>query len=279
MHIEDAVRSRRAIKGYDSSFSLTREEKDHLLDLALHAPSAFNLQHVRLVEVSDLQLRTQLREVAWDQAQVTDAAMLVVVCAQLDSWERNAQRVWDGAPEAVQAFGRRHRHLLPRQAPGTARRSHAQLRPAGADPDAGRPRPGLDSCPMDGFDFDAVARLINLPDNHVIGLMVAVGKKAVEPWRAAASCRGKNWSSATASDCPDSPSPVRRPRPGGSVRPAIAGRCRVRAGPETPVPGGTGRGRTAGRTIAGAAIVRSSAPVVAAGRRPGRCTRRCAACR
>lgn len=35
---------------------------------------------------------------------------------------------------------------------------------------------GLDSCPMDGFDFDAVARLINLPDNHVIGLMVAVGK-------------------------------------------------------------------------------------------------------
>ncbi|MCO3824950.1 nitroreductase family protein, partial [Pseudomonas aeruginosa] len=32
-----------------------------------------------------------------------------------------------------------------------------------------------------GFDFDAVARLINLPDNHVIGLMVAVGKKAVEP--------------------------------------------------------------------------------------------------
>lgn len=104
MHIEDAVRSRRAIKGYDSSFSLTREEKDHLLDLALHAPSAFNLQHVRLVEVSDPQLRVQLREVAWDQAQVTDAAMLVVVCAQLDSWERNAQRVWDGAPEAVQAF-------------------------------------------------------------------------------------------------------------------------------------------------------------------------------
>lgn len=41
---------------------------------------------------------------------------------------------------------------------------------------------GLDSCPMDGFDFDAVARLINLPDNHVIGLMVAVGKKAVEPY-------------------------------------------------------------------------------------------------
>jgi nitroreductase len=40
---------------------------------------------------------------------------------------------------------------------------------------------GLDSCPMDGFDFDAVAKLINLPDNHVIALMVAVGKKTLEP--------------------------------------------------------------------------------------------------
>jgi nitroreductase len=40
---------------------------------------------------------------------------------------------------------------------------------------------GLDSCPMDGFDFDAVAKLIKLPANHVIALMVAVGKKTIEP--------------------------------------------------------------------------------------------------
>ncbi|MNR14240.1 putative NAD(P)H nitroreductase MhqN [compost metagenome] len=39
---------------------------------------------------------------------------------------------------------------------------------------------GLDSCPMDGFDFDAVADLIRLPENHAIGLMVAVGKQAIE---------------------------------------------------------------------------------------------------
>ena len=40
---------------------------------------------------------------------------------------------------------------------------------------------GLDSCPMDGFDFDAVGKLINLPDNYAIALMVAVGKRAAEP--------------------------------------------------------------------------------------------------
>ena len=35
---------------------------------------------------------------------------------------------------------------------------------------------GYDSCPMDGFDFEAVAELINLPDDHTITLFVAIGK-------------------------------------------------------------------------------------------------------
>jgi nitroreductase len=35
---------------------------------------------------------------------------------------------------------------------------------------------GYDSCPMDGFDFDAVAKLIGLPEDHLISFMVAIGK-------------------------------------------------------------------------------------------------------
>jgi nitroreductase len=41
---------------------------------------------------------------------------------------------------------------------------------------------GLDSCPMDGFDFDAVAKLIQLPEDHVIAFMVAIGKKSKDVW-------------------------------------------------------------------------------------------------
>ena len=35
---------------------------------------------------------------------------------------------------------------------------------------------GYDSCPMDGFDFGQVGKLINLPDDHVIALCLAIGK-------------------------------------------------------------------------------------------------------
>lgn len=41
---------------------------------------------------------------------------------------------------------------------------------------------GLDSCPMIGFDIEAVAKLINLPADHVMGPMVAIGKGTKAPW-------------------------------------------------------------------------------------------------
>ncbi|MDO9189464.1 MAG: nitroreductase family protein, partial [Sulfurimicrobium sp.] len=41
---------------------------------------------------------------------------------------------------------------------------------------------GYDSCPMDGFDFDAVGKLIQLPEDHVVTLFVVVGKGVKEAW-------------------------------------------------------------------------------------------------
>jgi nitroreductase len=181
MHIDDAIRSRRAIKGYDTRHSLSREEKDELLQLALFAPTAFNLQHVRLVEVSDPALRQRIRDVAWDQAQVTEASMLVLVCARLDAWEKDAARVWAEAPQPVQDFMAGAIDNYYRGKPQVQR--DEVMRSCGLVAQtlmlAARGK-GLDTCPMDGFDFDAVADLIRLPENHAIGLMVAVGKQAIE---------------------------------------------------------------------------------------------------
>jgi hypothetical protein len=36
---------------------------------------------------------------------------------------------------------------------------------------------------MDGFDFEQVAKLINLPDDHVIAMFVAIGKATKEAWQ------------------------------------------------------------------------------------------------
>jgi nitroreductase len=35
---------------------------------------------------------------------------------------------------------------------------------------------GYDTCPMDGFDFDKVGELLNLPSDHTPAMFVCVGK-------------------------------------------------------------------------------------------------------
>ena len=39
---------------------------------------------------------------------------------------------------------------------------------------------GYDSCPMIGFDTEKVGEIIDLPKNHLIGMMLTIGK-AIKP--------------------------------------------------------------------------------------------------
>lgn len=183
MHIFDAIRSRRAVKYFDPEFKLSAEKQTELLDLAMQSPTAFNLQHWRFVVVDDPTIRQQIRAVAWDQAQVTDASMLVILCADVNSWEKNAARVWAGAPDAVREMMVPAIDAYYRDKPQVQR--DEIMRSCGI---AGQTlmlaarAMDLDSCPMDGFDFDAVAKIIQLPADHEIAFMLAIGKKTRDVW-------------------------------------------------------------------------------------------------
>ncbi|OZB76058.1 MAG: nitroreductase family protein [Halothiobacillus sp. 14-55-98] len=183
MHIFDAIRSRRAVKYFDPEFKLSAEKQTELLDLAMQSPTAFNLQHWRFVVVDDTTIRQQIRAVAWDQAQVTDASMLVILCADVNSWEKNAARVWAGAPDAVREMMVPAIDAYYRDKPQVQR--DEIMRSCGI---AGQTlmlaarAMDLDSCPMDGFDFEAVAKIIQLPADHEIAFMLAIGKKTRDVW-------------------------------------------------------------------------------------------------
>ena len=41
---------------------------------------------------------------------------------------------------------------------------------------------GFDSCPMIGFDAEAVAKIINLPADQIISFMIPVGKQSQPAW-------------------------------------------------------------------------------------------------
>ena len=77
LSVAEAIQTRRAVKAFDPDHKMTMQETERLLSLAVLAPTAFNIQNWRLVLLRDPLLRKQVRAQAWDQAQVTDASLLV----------------------------------------------------------------------------------------------------------------------------------------------------------------------------------------------------------
>lgn len=183
MNVATAIENRRSIKAYDQNHRMSEAEIERLLSLAILSPSAFNIQNWRFVLVRDPALRGEIRQAAWDQAQVTDASLLIVLCADLKAWEHEPARYWKNTPQPVQDF------LVPAigqyyQGRESVQRDEA-MRSCGIAGMAlmlAAKEMGYDSCPMDGFDFDAVAKLIKLPAGHVISFMLAIGKGVQEPW-------------------------------------------------------------------------------------------------
>ena len=101
MQTLEAIRTRRSVKHYDANHQMTDDEKKEIISLAMLSPTAFNMQHWRFVVVEDVELRQEIRKVAWDQSQVTDASMLIVLCADMQSWHKNAKRCWQDADKQL----------------------------------------------------------------------------------------------------------------------------------------------------------------------------------
>lgn len=183
MDVNKAIEARRAVKHYDPNHRMTEAEIEQLMSLALLAPTAFNIQNWRFVLVRDPALRRQIRAVAWDQAQVTDASLLIVLCADLKAWEKNPARYWANAAQPVKDY------LVP--AIGTYYRGREQVQRDEGMRSCGivaqtlmlaAQEMGYASCPMDGFDYEAVGKLINLPPDHAVAMFVVVGKPTQAAW-------------------------------------------------------------------------------------------------
>lgn len=183
MDVFSAIAARRSIKQFDPDYKLSEAEIEKLLSLAVLSPTAFNIQHWRFVRVEDRALREALRAVSWMQPQITDASLLLVLCADLNAWKKQTERYWRNAPadvaagvvEAISVYYDGREQVQRDEAMRSCGIAAQTLMLAAK-------AMGYDSCPMDLSDFEAVAPLINLPDDHAIGLFLAIGKGLREPW-------------------------------------------------------------------------------------------------
>ena len=114
---------------------------------------------------------------------MTDASLLVLVTGDVKAWEKEPSRYWANAPQEVAQmlvdwmgpFHEGDEQLQRDEAMRSIGMAMQTLMLAATSM-------GYASCPMIGFDRDAVSELVGLPEDHVCGPLVAIGKGTQNAW-------------------------------------------------------------------------------------------------
>jgi len=177
----EAISTRRAIKKFDSSYKMTSEQVKSLMKLTILSPTSYNQQNWRFVTVTDQSIKEKISIAARDQSQPLDGSLVILLCGNMSAWKDEPLRYWKNHPPEKQKLVKSALEKKYSESPQN-RRDEA-IRSCGF---AGQTimlaarQMGLDSCPMVGFDYDEMAKIIDLPDDHLIVLMIVVGK-SLEP--------------------------------------------------------------------------------------------------
>jgi len=174
-----AQQFRFACKLFDESRKIAPADLTYILEAGRLSPSSLGLEPWRFIVVRDEVLRRRLRPSCWNQVQITTASAVIVILAlksDLDPDAAYPRRMLSrllpaGADldETLKIYrGIAHEHRVAW--------SVAQCHIAAANMMTAAAMIGIDTCPMGGFEPEAVADILGIDrGRYAIALIVAAG--------------------------------------------------------------------------------------------------------
>ena len=189
MSVIETLKNRVSANSFDKNAELTKDQIVELVEAAIEAPSSFNSQNWHVIAVTDPDVRKQVRAAAWDQAKVTDSAVLFAVLGNKDVTEKlgDSMKLATDAGVVDQPTA----EWFMSSAPGFYKDKPELSRDEAIRSGSyvamslmlAANEKGYGSGPMIGFDPDAVAKILNVPENYVITVLIAVGPLAEGNWK------------------------------------------------------------------------------------------------
>ncbi len=176
MNFFELAAARHSVRIYEPGLEINDADLKKIFDAVILSPSSFNIQHWKFVVVRDQSRKQEMRGISYGQAQVEDAAAVVVVCGSLDAY-RDATRIYADADAATQ---QKYVPMIEGSYDGQAAVQREEAVRSGSIAAMSlmyaAKAAGWDSGPMIGFDAAKVAALLGLDDNTVPVMMIVVGK-------------------------------------------------------------------------------------------------------
>jgi nitroreductase len=179
MSVKQVYESRRSVNFFDPKKEVSREVLKEIIDLAVLAPSAFNLQPWRIIAVTSPEKKELLKANANNQPKVTDAPVSLILVGDKTAY-RAENPVWDelksmvgeeGANGAQGAaaflYGSTPERQLKFAESNTGLLAMSIMYAAKSF--------GVDTHAMSGIDFDGIKSAFNLEPNEEVVMVITVG--------------------------------------------------------------------------------------------------------
>ncbi len=182
LSVQDAIETRRSIRKFVQE-PLDQGDLREILRLTGLAPSANNVQTWRFAVVQNKDLQQQLKEVSYNQQQVTNAPAVIIIYSDMEDVLANAEEIFHPGMGDEQIKARAdglRKQMEPQTVEERAAWANAQANIALGYLMIAARGLGYDTVPMLGFQPDKVKELLNLPAHAQIAAMVPVGKRDEE---------------------------------------------------------------------------------------------------
>lgn len=186
----ELLKSRRSAMKFIPDVKIGRQELEEMFNLVKYAPSAFNLQHAHYAVVTDFGLKEKVYEAAYRQYKVLTSSAVIVVLGDLEAYHdighinegllslgiidqfefnQTVQEVHDMYESRGDGFKRD-------EAIRNASLSAMQFMLIAKER-------GWDTCPMIGFDPEAVREALQIDERYVPVMLIALGKEDTDKQR------------------------------------------------------------------------------------------------
>ncbi|MFL1705482.1 NAD(P)H-dependent oxidoreductase [Campylobacter sp. MOP7] len=173
MDFLEAMNFRHACKIFDENKKISDDEFGLILEAGRLSPSSTGLEQWDFLVVQNADLRQKIREVSWNQVQMTSCSHLLVILAKISEVKPGNEyikkiisRRVDKEPELIAQREKFYQDFLTANFKNddelTYHWSSKQCYIAAANMMTAAATLGIDSCPIEGFDADALNKVLNL---------------------------------------------------------------------------------------------------------------------
>jgi nitroreductase len=172
---EKALRFRHACKLFDETRTISSDDLNFILEAGRLSPSSFGMEQWHFFLIRDPKMREEIRTVAWNQPQITTASELIAVAYKKNvrSTDAYIQSEFEKFhyPEYLRQMYAGF--IDPRSDEVLECWSSRQVYIASANMMSAAASIGIDSCPIEGFDRDAVEKIMGI-DTKVYGIPLLI---------------------------------------------------------------------------------------------------------